>query len=130
MIRTSLGIVIIVVVTWSAAAQDRTVPQPEPTPTGESPPTARSPGPDQTYTLDWWSIDGGGGASTGGSFDLIAAAGQTEAGASSSGGTMLESGLWAGVIDLQLIFADGFETGDTSLWSVTSGAGAAIPGRP
>jgi len=49
------------------------------------------------YTLDWWTADGGGGASTGGSYSLDGTIGQPDAGGTSSGGTYsLAGGFWGG----------------------------------
>jgi hypothetical protein len=48
------------------------------------------------YTLDWWSVDGGGTSSTGGSYSLGGTIGQPDAGTSSGGTYTLEGGFWAG----------------------------------
>jgi hypothetical protein len=55
--------------------------------------------PDDTtasFSLPWWTVDGGGGTSQGGSYVLKGTAGQPDA-ASSSGGTYtLKGGFWGG----------------------------------
>lgn len=53
------------------------------------------PGQAQTYNLDWFTIDGGGGASTGGIYTLNGTIGQPDAGPMSGGIYKLEGGFWA-----------------------------------
>ncbi len=48
------------------------------------------------YTLDWWTADGGGGASTGGSYSLDGTIGQPDAGTSTGGTYALSGGFWGG----------------------------------
>ena len=49
------------------------------------------------YTLDWWTVDGGGAASSaGGSYRLGGTIGQPDAGASSGGPYALSGGFWGG----------------------------------
>ncbi len=71
-----------------------------------------------TFSLDWWSVDGGGGTATGGSFTLTGTVGQPDAATMSGHGTVADGGLWSSVRVLS--FADGFELGDTRRWSDTS----------
>src|SRR6185503_421561 len=47
--------------------------------------------------IAWWTIDGGGGASSGGAFSINGAIGQMEAG-TLTGGTFTLSGGWGGVV--------------------------------
>ncbi len=68
-----------------------------------------------------WSVDSGGGESSGGDFSLIAAIGQPDAGQLARGGTVLDGGLWGGAVDLQALFDDDFENGDTGDWSSVVG---------
>ena len=49
------------------------------------------------FALDWFTLDGGGGASAGGSYSLTGTIGQPDAGASSGGGYTLQGGFWPGV---------------------------------
>ena len=50
------------------------------------------------YDLTWHTIDGGGGTSSGGVFELSGTIGQPDAGAALSGGTFtLVGGFWPGV---------------------------------
>jgi hypothetical protein len=48
------------------------------------------------YTLNWWTVDGGGDTSTGGSYSLGGAIGQPDAGTSSGGTYALSGGFWGG----------------------------------
>ena len=49
------------------------------------------------YRLDWWTVDGGGAAASGGEFTLVGTAGQPEAAPAASGeGYSLAGGFWAG----------------------------------
>jgi hypothetical protein len=49
----------------------------------------------QTYTIDWYSIDGGGGISTGGVYTINGTIGQSDAGRMSGGSYTIEGGFWA-----------------------------------
>ena len=54
------------------------------------------------YTVDWFTIDGGGGTSTGGSFTLSGSVGQPDAGAAMTGGGFtLVGGFWAAPMAVQ-----------------------------
>ena len=49
------------------------------------------------YSVDWFSVDGGGGESTGGSYQLEGSIGQPDAHGAASGGTyQVEGGFWYG----------------------------------
>jgi hypothetical protein len=50
-----------------------------------------------TFKLPWWTIDGGGGAASGGSYQLSGAIGQPDAGGMSGGSYSLTGGYWAGL---------------------------------
>jgi hypothetical protein len=55
------------------------------------------------YSLDWWTIDGGGGTSTGGVYSVSGTIGQPDAGHTMSGGSFtLESGFWGIIGAIQL----------------------------
>jgi len=45
-------------------------------------------------SIPWWSMDGGGGTSSGGQFSLSGTAGQPDAAISTSGSFSLTSGFW------------------------------------
>jgi hypothetical protein len=49
-----------------------------------------------TYTLSWFSVDGGGGPASAGELTLGGTAGQTDAGVLSGGQYKLAGGFWAG----------------------------------
>lgn len=49
----------------------------------------------QNYTIDWQTIDGGGGTSTGGPYSLSGTIGQPDAGTLSGGQFTLTGGFWA-----------------------------------
>ena len=50
------------------------------------------------FSISWYTIDGGGGTSTGGTFALSGTIGQPDAGAPMTGGSFtLVGGFWAGV---------------------------------
>ena len=48
----------------------------------------------QSFGLDWFTLDGGGGTSTGGGYSLSGTIGQPDAGAMSGGQFTLEGGFW------------------------------------
>ena len=51
----------------------------------------------QNYSIDWFTIDGGGGTSSGGSYSVSGTIGQPDAGSMSGGAYTLIGGFW-GVI--------------------------------
>ena len=53
---------------------------------------------DAQYAIDWFTIDGGGGASSGGSFTLSGTIGQPDAGTLSGGNYTLQGGFWPGIV--------------------------------
>ena len=48
------------------------------------------------FDIPWFSIDGGGGASSGGAYSLNGTIGQADAGSMSGGAYTLSGGFWAG----------------------------------
>lgn len=52
-----------------------------------------------SYTIPWWTVDNGGGASQGGSYILSGTIGQPDAGSSSGGSYVLKGGFWSGNLD-------------------------------
>src|SRR5215475_6727025 len=48
----------------------------------------------QTYSIDWFTIDGGGGTSTGGVYSVAGTIGQSDAGHLSGGNYTLDGGFW------------------------------------
>lgn len=55
----------------------------------------------QTYTIDWYSIDGGGGTSSGGNFTLTGTIGQPDAGTAAGGNYTLTGGFMSVVTVIQ-----------------------------
>jgi hypothetical protein len=55
----------------------------------------------QSYSIDWSTIDGGGGASTGGVYTVTGTIGQPDAGAMSGGSFTLQGGFWGVVAAVQ-----------------------------
>jgi hypothetical protein len=47
------------------------------------------------FGIDWFTLDGGGGSSTGGAYTLQGTIGQPDAGALSGGGYALQGGFWS-----------------------------------
>ena len=56
--------------------------------------TAASPLADG-FSIPWWTVDGGGGASQGGTFTLNGTVGQADAGTISGGNFSLTGGYWS-----------------------------------
>jgi hypothetical protein len=57
--------------------------------------TAGTPLQAQTYSIDWFTIDGGGGTSTGGNYSVTGTIGQPDAGQMSGGPYALTGGFWS-----------------------------------
>jgi hypothetical protein len=58
-----------------------------------------APASAQPFEISWYTIDGGGGTSTGGVFELSGTIGQHDAGVTHSGGLFqLDGGFWSGVL--------------------------------
>jgi hypothetical protein len=56
----------------------------------------------QSYNIDWFTIDGGGGTSTGGVYSVSGTIGQPDAGATMSGGNYsLNGGFWSLIAAVQ-----------------------------
>ena len=53
---------------------------------------------DAQYAIDWFTLDGGGGTSSGGSFTLTGTIGQPDAGTLSGGNYTLQGGFWPGIV--------------------------------
>jgi len=50
------------------------------------------------YSLNWFTVDGGGGASTGGGYSVSGTLGQPDAGHLSGGGYSVQGGFWGGAV--------------------------------
>ena len=55
----------------------------------------------QSYNIDWFTIDGGGGSSSGGNYTINGTIGQSDAGQMSGGHYTLVGGFWGGITLLQ-----------------------------
>jgi hypothetical protein len=55
----------------------------------------------QSYSIDWFTIDGGGGTSTGGVYSVSGTIGQPDAGGMTNGQYSLIGGFWGGVNVIQ-----------------------------
>jgi hypothetical protein len=55
----------------------------------------------QSYSIDWFSVDGGGGTSTGGVYSVSGTIGQPDAGTMSGGSYSLVGGFWGIVSAIQ-----------------------------
>src|SRR2546425_4366871 len=55
----------------------------------------------QTYAIDWFTIDGGGGISTGGVYSVSGTIGQPDAGHMSGGNYTLDGGFWGLIAAVQ-----------------------------
>ncbi|MEJ2747664.1 MAG: hypothetical protein P8183_07110, partial [Anaerolineae bacterium] len=49
------------------------------------------------YSLPWFTVDGGGGTSSGSNYEISGSVGQPDAGEASGGSYVLEGGFWAAV---------------------------------
>jgi hypothetical protein len=59
-----------------------------------------------SYSLDWWTVDGGGGTSSGGDYALSGTVGQADANVLTGGEYTLSGGFWPGgetVVDYRYI---------------------------
>ena len=77
----------------------------------------------QNYAIDWFTIDGGGGTSTGGNYTLSGTMGQPDAGTLSGGSYTLEGGFWPGLVVPST-------TGGPTLFIQLSGASVIISWSP
>ena len=77
----------------------------------------------QNYKIDWYTIDGGGGASSGGSYVLSGTIGQPDAGRLTGGPYVLDGGFWGGAFAVQ-------QVGAPTLHIVRSGANVVISWDP
>jgi hypothetical protein len=55
----------------------------------------------QTYSIDWFTIDGGGGTSTGGVYSVSGTIGQPDAGHMAGGNFTLDGGFWGIIAAVQ-----------------------------
>ena len=77
----------------------------------------------QSYNIDWFTIDGGGGTSTGGVYSVSGTIGQPDAGTMSGGNYSLIGGFWGAVIPVQ-------QTGAPTLFIASSGTNVTVSWQP
>jgi hypothetical protein len=58
--------------------------------------------PNADYAIAWYTVDGGGGTSTGGNYTLDGTIGQADAGSLSGGRYTLSGGYWIAAASVQL----------------------------
>lgn len=118
-VRAALrSLLIVIAITLVAATGARAE-----NPSGVKPAAARSNATAETkilapYEMSWWSVDGGGGSSSGGVFAVIGAIGQPDTGVASACAVAIEGGVWSGPVPVEMpLFCDGFESADTGGWA-------------
>jgi len=60
-----------------------------------------SPASAQSYSIDWFTVDGGGGTSTGGVYSVSGTIGQPDAGHMSGGSFTVDGGFWGIIAAVQ-----------------------------
>ncbi|MDQ1347855.1 MAG: hypothetical protein QG573_1229 [Acidobacteriota bacterium] len=90
--------------------------------------------PAQVMDASWRTVDTGGGVAALGIYSVSGTAGQPDAGAPLVAGIYrVEGGFWPAAVSMQsnLIFADGFASGNTAAWTATVplGGGRGRPAR-
>src|SRR6266705_2562777 len=84
----------------------------------------------QSYSIDWFTIDGGGGTSTGGVYSVSGTIGQPDAGKMSGGNFTLEGGFWGIIAALQTPGAPTLSIARTTTNNVASVNGSNIVTAP
>lgn len=69
------------------------------------------------FEMSWFSVDSGAFRLSGGEFTLSVVVGQADAGVSTGGELVLNGGFLTPPGSVDVLFSDGFESGDTSQWS-------------
>ena len=78
------------------------------------------------YAIDWFTVDGGGGVSSGGNFSLTGTIGQPDVGTLSGGNYTLQGGFWPGIVvpatgEAPTLFVQLSGASIIILWSPTTG---------
>jgi hypothetical protein len=81
---------------------------------------ADQPAGASSYELTWSAIAGGGERGTGGSFRVETSLGEPDAFRAQAGAFVFRGSFWSAFLPPEPIFADGFETGDSSRWSLVT----------
>ncbi len=82
----------------------------------------------QPYDLTWHTIDGGGGFSAGGGFELEGTLGQPDAGILTGGNFELSGGFWAGAVPQCACLGDMNSDGDRNGADISAFVGCVIQG--
>jgi hypothetical protein len=72
------------------------------------------------YAIDWFTVDGGGGTSTGGVYTVSGTVGQPDAGTMNGGGYTLAGGFWGIVGAVQAAGAPYLTIARSNLWVIVS----------
>ena len=89
---------------------------------------AAQPALAQDFDLSWHSIDGGGGFSAGGGFELEGTIGQPDAGFVTGGDFELAGGFWAGAVPQCACLGDMNADGDRNGADISAFVGCVIQG--
>lgn len=72
----------------------------------------------EAESINWWSVDSGGGEASGGDWAIVSAVGQHDAGALSGAPMTLDGGfVLPSAPDETPLFSDGFESGNLGAWN-------------
>ncbi len=82
----------------------------------------------QDFAIDWHTVDGGGGTSTGGGFELEGTIGQPDAGILTGGNFELSGGFWAGAVPQCACLGDMNADGDRNGADISAFVGCVIGG--
>ena len=85
-----------------------------------------APGQGQSYSIDWSTIDGGGGTSTGGVYSVSGTIGQPDAGTMSGASYTVQGGFWGIIAAVQTpgapyLWVMRTETNTVCVWWAVSG---------
>ncbi len=82
----------------------------------------------QDFAIDWHTVDGGGGFSAGGNFELEGTIGQPDAGILTGGNFELSGGFWAGAVPQCACLGDMNSDGDRNCADISAFVGCVIGG--
>ena len=82
----------------------------------------------QDFAINWYTIDGGGGFSFGGDFDLEGTIGQHDAGVLTGGDFVLTGGFWAGAVTQCACLGDMNSDGDRNGADISAFVACVIQG--
>ena len=82
----------------------------------------------QDFAIDWYTVDGGGGFSAGGGFELEGTIGPHDAGFMTGGNFELSGGFWAGAVPQCACLGDMNSDGDRDGADIAAFVGCVIQG--